>query len=50
MKKALEKEIKTIEKEGEKQVETLQSLKPNKQQMQIYYQPQMKLYEDLFPK
>lgn len=50
MRKVLEKEIKTIEKEGEKQVETLQSLKPNKQQMQIHYQPQMKLDEDIFPR
>ena len=37
----------TIEKKGEKQVEALQSLKPNERQIQIY-QSQMKLVKCIF--
>ena len=40
-----------IENRGEKQVESPQSLKPNKQQIQAHQpQQQMKLLEDIFPK
>ena len=40
-----------IENRGEKQVESPQSLKPNKQQIQAHQlQQQIKLLEDIFPK
>ena len=49
--KVFEKQTKMIENRGEKQVESPQSLKPNKQQMQAHQpQQQMKLLEDIFPK
>lgn len=46
-----EKQTKMIENRGEKQVESPQSLKPNKQQIQAHQpQQQIKLLEDIFPK
>ena len=46
MEKHLKK--KSIEEQGRKQPETLQSWKPNEQQMQVY-QPRMKSAEEIFP-
>lgn len=48
LRKTFEKQTKTIENHGQKQVEALHFLKPNEWQIQVY-QPQMKSVEDIFP-
>ena len=47
--KLFEKEKRTTQEQGKKQVEVLQFLKPNEQQIQVY-QLHTKLIEDIFPK